>query len=85
MAIRVPSADVGTDPDLSWTNCHGLNSEITEAGEAVFFDFNDGGRRYLAHDLAVYLWTQVSFGWETRRAWTSLLDGSINPTADYFG
>ncbi len=47
----------------------------------MFFDFDDGGPGYLACDLAVYLWTQVSFGRETTRAWTLFLDGyrSIRP------
>lgn len=76
---------------LTWTychgDCHGFNSKITEAGEAVFFDFDDGGPGYLAYDVAVYLWAQVSFGRETTRAWTSFLDGyrSIRPiTSDDF-
>ncbi len=82
---------IGTNPDLTWTychgDCHGFNSKITEAREAVFFDFDDGGPGYLAYDLAVYLWAQVSFGRETTRAWTSFLDGyrSIRPiTSDDF-
>jgi Ser/Thr protein kinase RdoA (MazF antagonist) len=28
----------------------------------VFFDFDDGGFGYLAYDLAVHLWAQISFG-----------------------
>lgn len=50
---------IGTNLDLTWTycngDCHGFDSKITEAGEAVFFDFDDGGPGYLAYDLAVYL------------------------------
>ncbi|MDD1499292.1 phosphotransferase [Agrobacterium sp. CNPSo 3708] len=72
-------AAIKLSANLSWTychgDCHGFNSKITEAGEAVFFDFDDGGPGYLAYDLAVFLWAQVSFGRETTRAWTSFLDG----------
>lgn len=78
-------------PSLSWTychgDCHGFNSKITDVGEAVFFDFDDGGPGYLAYDLAVFLWAQVSFARETTRAWISFLDGyrSIRPiTSDDF-
>ncbi len=58
------------DGDLSRTrchgDCHGLNAHIAtegpHAGQAVLFDFDDGGFGYLAYDLAVHLWAQASFG-----------------------
>ena len=43
-------------------DCHGLNARIAADGQAVFFDFDDSGYGYLAYDLAVHLWAQVSFG-----------------------
>jgi Ser/Thr protein kinase RdoA (MazF antagonist) len=56
-------ASVGALPDLSWTRCHGdchgvnahIISEGPKAGQAKFFDFDDGGFGYLAYDLAVHL------------------------------
>lgn len=71
--------------NLTWTychgDCHGFNSRINEAGEAVFFDFDDGGPGYLAYDLAVFLWAQVSFGRASIPAWAAFLNGyrSIRP------
>ncbi|MCA1440349.1 phosphotransferase [Ensifer sp. IC4062] len=77
--------------NLSWTychgDCHGFNSRINGAGEAVFFDFDDGGPGYLAYDLAVFLWAQVSFGRSLTAMWAAFLDGyqSIRPiTPDDF-
>jgi Ser/Thr protein kinase RdoA (MazF antagonist) len=73
--------------NLTWTychgDCHGFNSRINEAGEAVFFDFDDGGPGYLAYDLAVFLWAQVSFGRTSTTAWVAFVDGyrSIRPIA----
>lgn len=64
--------------NLTWTHCHGdchgFNSRINEAGEAVFFDFDDGGPGYLAYDLAVFLWAKISFG---RKLTTMCLRGWI--------
>ncbi len=76
---------------LTWTychgDCHGSNSRINGAGEAVFFDFDDGGPGYLAYDLAVFLWAQVSFGRSLTPMWAAFVDGyrSIRPiTPDDF-
>jgi Ser/Thr protein kinase RdoA (MazF antagonist) len=55
-------------------DCHGGNARI-EAGTAVFFDFDDGGYGYLAYDLAVYLWAQVSFGRSRYGMWDAFLRG----------
>ncbi|PYB77083.1 phosphotransferase enzyme family protein [Rhizobium wuzhouense] len=64
---------------LTWTychgDCHGFNACIDEAGEAVFFDFDDSGPGYLAYDLAVFLWAKVSFGRELIAMWHEFLDG----------
>jgi Ser/Thr protein kinase RdoA (MazF antagonist) len=61
------SAAVAARGDLTWTrchgDCHGFNARITEngphAGQAMFFDFDDGGPGYLAYDLAVFLWARL--------------------------
>jgi Ser/Thr protein kinase RdoA (MazF antagonist) len=64
---------------LTWTychgDCHGFNSRINAAGEAVFFDFDDGGPGYLAYDLAVFLWAQVSFGRSSVARWLAFVNG----------
>ena len=60
-------------------DCHGLNARIAvtgpHAGEAVFFDFDDGGFGYLAYDLAVHLWAQVSFGRRRHGVWRAFRAG----------
>ena len=65
--------------DLTWTHCHGdchgFNARINDAGEAIFFDFDDGGRGYLAYDLSVFLWAQVSFGRKSTAMWDVFLEG----------
>ncbi|MDR9777611.1 phosphotransferase [Rhizobium hidalgonense] len=65
--------------ELTWTNCHGdchgFNARINDAGEAVFFDFDDGGPGYLAYDLSVFLWAQVSFGRSSTPMWHAFIDG----------
>ena len=65
--------------NLTWTychgDCHGFNSRINSAGEAVFFDFDDGGPGYLAYDLSVFLWAQVSFGRKSTAMWDAFIDG----------
>jgi Ser/Thr protein kinase RdoA (MazF antagonist) len=72
---------------LTWTychgDCHGFNSRINAAGEAVFFDFDDGGPGFLGYDLAVFLWAQVSFGRSSVARWLAFVDGyqSIRPIA----
>jgi Ser/Thr protein kinase RdoA (MazF antagonist) len=77
--------------DLSWTrchgDCHGANARIVtdgpEAGQARFFDFDDGGFGYLAYDLAVHLWAQTSFQRHRHAIWLAFIDGyrSIRPIA----
>jgi Ser/Thr protein kinase RdoA (MazF antagonist) len=60
-------------------DCHGMNARMaTEgryAGQAVFFDFDDGGYGYLAYDLAVHLWAQVSFGRRGHAMWRAFRVG----------
>ena len=60
-------------------DCHGGNARIAtqgaQSGEAFFFDFDDGGPGYLAYDLAVFLWAQVSFGRRGHAAWYAFIDG----------
>ena len=68
---------------LSWTrchgDCHGYNANIVvegpRAGQAVFFDFDDGGPGYLAYDLAVFLWCCVSFGRKQHAFWHAFIEG----------
>ena len=84
-------ASVGALPELSWTrchgDCHGVNARIiTEgplAGQARFFDFDDGGFGYLAYDLAVHLWAQISFQRHRHAMWLAFIDGyrSVRPIA----
>lgn len=85
------SAAVAARGDLTWTrchgDCHGFNARIAEngphAGQAVFFDFDDGGPGYLAYDLAVFLWARVSFQRREHAMWHEFIDGyrSIHPIA----
>jgi len=84
-------ASVGALPELSSTrchgDCHGVNARIiTEgplAGQARFFDFDDGGFGYLAYDLAVHLWAQISFQRRRHAMWLAFIDGyrSVRPIA----
>lgn len=68
---------------LSWTrchgDCHGYNAHIAlqgpQAGQAVFFDFDEGGPGYLAYDLAVFLWSCVSFGRKDHAFWHAFIEG----------
>ncbi len=86
LAARVTASD-----GLTWTrchgDCHGLNARIAtagpRAGEAIFFDFDDGGFGFLAYDLAVHLWAQVSFGRQRIAMWHAFIDGyrSLRPIA----
>ncbi len=81
-ASRLAAAVTAQD-GLAWTwchgDCHGLNARIaTEgplAGAATFFDFDDGGFGYLAYDLAVFLWAQVSFGRQRYAMWHAFIAG----------
>jgi Ser/Thr protein kinase RdoA (MazF antagonist) len=65
--------------DLTWTHCHGdchgFNARITDAGDAAFFDFDDGGPGYLAYDLSVFLWAKISFGRKLHAMWDAFVDG----------
>jgi Ser/Thr protein kinase RdoA (MazF antagonist) len=84
-------ASVNALQDLSWTRCHGdchggnarIISDGPGAGQARFFDFDDGGYGYLAYDLAVNLWAQVSFGRRGHAMWLAFIDGyrSVRPIA----
>ena len=84
-------ASVRARPELSWTrchgDCHGVNARIItkgpNAGQARFFDFDDGGFGYLAYDLAVHLWAQVSFHRRRHAMWLAFIDGyrSVHPIA----
>jgi len=77
------SAAVAERDGLSWTrchgDCHGYNAVIAEqgprTGQAVFFDFDDGGPGYLAYDLAVFLWCCVSFGRKWYASWHAFIEG----------
>ncbi len=83
------AACVAAVRDLTWTfchgDCHGGNARIAtdgpRAGQAVFFDFDDGGPGYLAYDLAVYLWASVFFERQRFAMWHAFIDGyrSIRP------
>ncbi len=83
LAARLADAVGRLDPVLSRTrchgDCHGLNARIStagpHAGRAMFFDFDDGGWGYLAYDLAVHLWAQVSFGRRRHAMWHAFLEG----------
>lgn len=89
------SAALAERDGLSWTrchgDCHGYNAVIPEqgphAGQAVFFDFDDGGPGYLAYDLAVFLWCCVSFGRNQHAFWHAFVEGYRTirdvPLADY--
>lgn len=91
LAARLAEAVGRIDPGLTRTrchgDCHGLNARIAmsgpRAGQAVFFDFDDGGYGYLAYDLAVHLWAQVSFGRRRHAMWHAFLEGyrSVRPVA----
>ena len=90
VASRLASLVAARD-GLSWTrchgDCHGLNAHIAtagkQAGEAIFFDFDDGGPGYLAYDLAVHLWAQVSFQRRRYAMWHAFIAGyrSVRPIA----
>lgn len=77
LAERLAAMVARLDPGLTRTrchgDCHGLNARIAtagrHAGRPVLFDFDDGGFGYLAYDLAVHLWAQVSFGRRRHAMW----------------
>jgi Ser/Thr protein kinase RdoA (MazF antagonist) len=64
---------------LTWTHCHGdchgFNARMTDAGEAAFFDFDDGGPGYLAYDISVFLWAKMSFGRKLHAMWDAFIEG----------
>ncbi len=65
-------------------DCHGFNARIDSEGQAVFFDFDDCGPGYLAYDLSVFLWANVSFGRKSTPRWSAFIEGyrtvrPINP------
>lgn len=76
-AKRLAQGVKAIDDSLTLTrihgDCHGLNARIVEAGisarHAILFDFDDGGFGFLAYDLAVHLWAQVSFGRKRHAMW----------------
>lgn len=83
LAARLADAVAYLDRDLARTrchgDCHGLNARIAttgpRTGQAMFFDFDDGGYGYLAYDLAVHLWGQVSFGRRRHAMWHAFRAG----------
>ena len=85
------SARVAELGDLSWTrchgDCHGGNARIADrgprSGQAIFFDFDDGGPGYLAYDLAVFLWS-IAFSQRPKYTmWHAFIEGyrSARPIA----
>ena len=68
---------------LSWTrchgDCHGYNAHIAlqgpHAGQAVFFDFDDGGPGFLAYDLAAFLHACVLFEQKQHAFWHAFIEG----------
>jgi Ser/Thr protein kinase RdoA (MazF antagonist) len=82
LAERLSSA-VDARDGLGWTrchgDCHGLNARIStdgpRAGQATFFDFDDGGPGYLAYDLAVFLWARVWFQRKEHAMWHAFTEG----------
>ena len=80
---------------LSWTLCHGdcngYNANIAlqgpRAGQAVFYDFDEGGPGYLAYDIAVFLHCCVMYEKKQHAFWHAFMDGyrSIRevPQADF--
>jgi Ser/Thr protein kinase RdoA (MazF antagonist) len=89
------SAALAESDGLSWTychgDCHGYNANIAlqgpRMGQAVFFDFDEGGLGYLAYDLAVFLWCCVVFERKQHASWYAFIEGyrSIRelPHADF--
>jgi Ser/Thr protein kinase RdoA (MazF antagonist) len=81
--------------ELSWTrchgDCHGYNAHIAlqgaNAGQAVFFDFDESAPGYLAYDVGVFLWGCVIFDRNDHAFWHAFIEGyrSISelPRADF--
>jgi Ser/Thr protein kinase RdoA (MazF antagonist) len=82
LADRLAGAVAARD-GLGWTrchgDCHGFNARIAtegpRAGQAAFFDFDDGGPGYLAYDIAVFLWARVSFQRKEYAMWPAFIEG----------
>ena len=47
----------------------------SQAGQAVFFDFDESGPGYLAYDLAVFLWNCVLFERKDHAYWHAFVEG----------
>ncbi|UXN57851.1 phosphotransferase enzyme family protein [Phyllobacterium zundukense] len=90
LASRLSSSVTAIDA-LTWVSCHGDchggNARIAKdgplKGQAIFFDFDDGGPGYLAYDLAVFLWSLTLHG-SGFALWHAFIEGyrsvrSINP------
>jgi Ser/Thr protein kinase RdoA (MazF antagonist) len=77
------SAALAERGGLSWTrchgDCHGYNANISlqgpHAGQAVFFDFDEGGPGYLAYDIAVFLHCCVLFERKQHASWHAFIEG----------
>jgi Ser/Thr protein kinase RdoA (MazF antagonist) len=77
------SARLAEREGLSWTrchgDCHGNNANIAlqgpRAGQAVFFDFDEGGPGYLAYDIAVFLHHCVIFERKQHASWHGFIAG----------
>jgi Ser/Thr protein kinase RdoA (MazF antagonist) len=77
------SARMAERDGLSWTrchgDCHGYNANIAlqgpRAGQAVFFDFDEGGPGYLAYDIAVFLHGCVIFERKQHASWHKFIAG----------
>jgi len=89
------SAGLAERDGLCWTlchgDCHGYNANIAlqgaHAGQAVFFDFDEGGAGYLAYDIAVFLHCCVMYERRQHASWHAFMEGyrSIRavPQADF--
>lgn len=87
LAARLSSRVAAID-GLRWVrchgDCHGGNARIARdgplKGQAVFFDFDDGGPGYLAYDIAVFLWS-LSLQGDGYASWFAFIEGyrSIRP------
>jgi Ser/Thr protein kinase RdoA (MazF antagonist) len=87
LASRLSSSVTAIDA-LTWVSCHGDchggNARIAKdgplKGQAIFFDFDDGGPGYLAYDLAVFLWS-LTFHGSGYAIWHAFIEGyrSVRP------
>jgi Ser/Thr protein kinase RdoA (MazF antagonist) len=82
LADRLAGAVAARD-GLGFTRCHGdchgsnarIATEGPQAGQAIVFDFDDGGPGYLAYDIAVFLWARVSFQRKEYAMWPAFIEG----------